>query len=138
MQHFVSGLANQHPIAVYTAARVGLFFAVLLPMYLAGMRGILLLIVAFLGSGALSLVLLDGVRSRFSGRMSGYFTRLNDRIDDAARAEDKAADDERPDPHGPDARGADPHGPDHSGSAEGSAEQPETESESQAGEEQRQ
>ena len=130
MQQFLARLANQHPIAVYTAARVGLFFAVLVPMYLAGMRGMLLLIVAFLGSGALSLVLLDGVRSRFSGRMSGYFRRLNDRIDDAARAEDQAGG--TPD----DGTGADDV--DRAPAGQGSAEQPEADPEPQAGKEQRQ
>lgn len=81
-------IAEKHPILVYTAARFGLLLLVGLPLYLAGARGLLLLAGAFLISGLMSFVLLDGTRSRFSGSVSGFFGRINDRIDAAARAED--------------------------------------------------
>lgn len=84
----VARIADSHPVLVYTAARLGLLILVGLPLYLAGARGLLLLVAAFLISGLLSLILLDGTRSRFSGTVSGFFQRINDRIDAAARAED--------------------------------------------------
>ncbi len=81
-------MAQAHPVAAYTAARIGLFVAVLIPLALVGMRGLLLLAAAALISGMLSLVLLDGIRNQVGGAVAGVFQRLNKRIDDAARAED--------------------------------------------------
>ncbi len=88
MQQALSRIIAQHPVLTYSLARVVLFAVVVVPMYLVGMRGWVLLAVALLVSGALSLVLLDGVRAQFSGRLVGYFQRLNQRIDDATTAED--------------------------------------------------
>jgi hypothetical protein len=61
------------------------------PLYLAGMRGLLLLAFGLLVSGLLSLVLLHPIRARMGGRVSGFFARMNDRIDEATRAEDDEA-----------------------------------------------
>lgn len=87
-----SGILDSHPALVYSAARLGLFVVTLPPLYLLGMRGVLLLAFALVISGLLSLVLLHGLRARMSGRVSGFFGRMNERIDAAAQAEDEAVD----------------------------------------------
>jgi hypothetical protein len=97
MRQALARIVEQHPVIIYTLARLVLFLGVLLPLYLLGMRGFVLLGLALVLSGVLSLVLLNGVRSRFSGVLSGYFSGLNQRIDDAARAEDD--DDSAPSGH---------------------------------------
>jgi hypothetical protein len=94
MRQALARVFEAHPIIWYTLARVALLLIVMVPLALAGLRGLWLLVAAFLVSGAMSLFLLDGLRAGFSGRMSGYFTRLNRRIDESARAED--VDDEDP------------------------------------------
>ncbi len=63
--------------------------------YAFGMRGILLLIVAFLGSGIISYFVLDRIRNNAGQQLGGFFHRINNRIDAATRAEDD--DDELPD-----------------------------------------
>lgn len=78
----------RHPIIWYTLARLVLLAVVLVPLALLGVRGVALLGLGILISGGISLFALDGVRAGFSGQVSGYFSRLNQRIDDAARAED--------------------------------------------------
>jgi hypothetical protein len=88
MRQALARVFEAHPIIWYTLARVALLLIVMVPLALAGLRGLWLLVAAFLVSGAMSLFLLDGLRAGFSGRMSGYFTRLNRRIDESARAED--------------------------------------------------
>lgn len=69
-------------------ARLLLLVATLLPLALLGLRGMLLVVVALLISGALSLVLLNGLRSKFSGALSSQFSRINERIEAATTAED--------------------------------------------------
>jgi hypothetical protein len=93
MRQAVNTVVDRHPVVVYTVARVALFAAVLAPLYLLGLRGFLLLVIAVVLSGVLSLVLLNRVRAGFSSVVSGYFSRVNQRIDAATRAED----DEDPD-----------------------------------------
>lgn len=73
---------------VYSALRLLLLVAVGGLAYAVGMRGLLLLIVAFLGSGVLSFFVLRGPRTQFGTDVRGVFQRINDRIDAAARAED--------------------------------------------------
>ena len=97
MRQSVARIVERHPVITYTLARVALFLAVLLPLALVGLRGFLLLGLALILSGALSLVLLNGVRAQFSSVLSGYFARMNQRIDDATRAEDD--DDPAPSAH---------------------------------------
>lgn len=79
---------KQHPVLTYTLGRIGLFLAVFGMLALAGARGLLLIALAFLLSGLLSLIMLDGPRSGMSQRVAGYFGRINDRIEEASRAED--------------------------------------------------
>ena len=85
-------MLQRHPVLVYTVLRIGLFLLVGAVMAAAGARGWLLLVLAFLVSGLLSLILLDRPRQAVGGQVSGYFTRLNERIDTAARAEDDEED----------------------------------------------
>ena len=124
-------ITDSHPILVYTAARLGLLLLVGLPLYLAGARGLLLLVGAFLISGLLSFILLDGTRARFSDSVSGFFGRINDRIDAAARAEDDELDEANTEPEGK--AGNEPGGADSidlsDGRGEASAEQREPETE---------
>lgn len=72
----------------YTLARFGLLVATLAVGYIAGIRGLWLFVAAFIGSGALSLVMLDGQRNEMGARVNGYFAKLNDKIDQSARKED--------------------------------------------------
>ena len=88
MRQALSSVVDRHPVLIYTLARVALFLAALVPLYLLGLRGFLLLVLAVVLSGVLSLVLLNRVRARFSSVISGYFSRINQRIDAATRAED--------------------------------------------------
>lgn len=77
-----------NPFITYTLARLGLLVLTLGIGYLFGLRGPLLIILGFLGSGLLSLVLLNNQRSQLGGRVSGYFSRINQKIDANTRKED--------------------------------------------------
>lgn len=77
-----------NPFITYTLARLGLLVLTLGICYLFGLRGPLLIILGFLGSGLLSLVLLNNQRSQLGGRISGYFSRINQKIDANTRKED--------------------------------------------------
>lgn len=83
---------QRHPIIWYTVARLALFAAVFGLLALLGLRGLALFGLGILISGGISLFVLDSARAGFSGSVSGYFSRLNQRIDDAARAEDAEID----------------------------------------------
>lgn len=77
-----------NPFITYTLARIGLLALTLGIGYLFGLRGPMLIILGFLGSGLLSLVLLNNQRSQLGGRVSGYFSRINQKLDDNTRKED--------------------------------------------------
>lgn len=77
-----------NPFITYTLARLGLLVLTLGIGYLFGLRGPLLIILGFLGSGLISLVLLNNQRSQLGGRISGYFSRINQKIDANTRKED--------------------------------------------------
>jgi Mn2+/Fe2+ NRAMP family transporter len=72
----------------YTAARILLFAVALGLLYLAGARGVLLLAVALLASGAASYVLLSPMRDRMAGAITRRIDSVRSRIDEGARAED--------------------------------------------------
>lgn len=72
----------------YTTLRLAMLIAVGAIAYLFGLRDVLLLIVAFLVSGVLSLVLLDRQRDAMGASVGGLFARINARIEASARAED--------------------------------------------------
>ncbi len=73
---------------VYTGARLGLLLVVGALAYAVGMRGFLLVVAAFLGSGLVSFFALRGPRGQFGSDVGGFFRRINDRIDEASRKED--------------------------------------------------
>lgn len=77
-----------NPFITYTLARLGLLAITLGIGYLFGLRGPLLIILAFLGSGLLSLVMLNSQRSQLGGRISGYFAKINEKLDANTRKED--------------------------------------------------
>ncbi len=72
----------------YTSLRILLLLAVGGLLYLTGARGFLLILLAFLVSGALSYVWLDRPRAQVGAGMGRAIGRVNDRIDQAAAAED--------------------------------------------------
>ena len=77
-----------NPFISYTLGRLGLLAVTLGIGYLFGLRGPLLIILGFLGSGLLSLVLLNSQRSQLGGRISGYFSGINQRLDANTRKEE--------------------------------------------------
>ena len=77
-----------NPFITYTLSRLGVLALTLGIGYVFGLRGPLLIILGFLGSGLLSLVLLNNQRSALGGRVSGYFSRINQKLDANTRKED--------------------------------------------------
>ena len=80
----------------YTTARILLFVAVLGALYLVGVRGLLLVALALLASGAISYVVLSRQRDAMSGALvsglRGVRARASDfgsRIDEGASLEDE-------------------------------------------------
>lgn len=78
----------------YTTLRLAMLIAVGGVCYLFGLRSIVLLIVAFLGSGILSFVVLNRQREAMGESIGGVLSRINARIDANSRSED--FDDETP------------------------------------------
>lgn len=82
---------------MYTGLRILLLLAVGGLLYLTGARGFLLILLAFLLSGALSLVWLNKPRGQMSAGFGRAMGRVNAKIDEAAAKEDhlqESADDE--------------------------------------------
>lgn len=73
---------------LYSFLRLLLLIVVGGAAYAAGMRGLLLILVAFVGSGIMSFFVLRGPRSQFGDDVGGFFKRINARIDAATTAED--------------------------------------------------
>jgi TctA family transporter len=77
----------------YTSARFVLLVVSAVLLYLAGARGLLLLLLAFVVSGIVSFVLLSRQRDRMSGSLmtrlkSGRPRGFGARLEEGARAED--------------------------------------------------
>ena len=72
----------------YTTARILLFVAAVGLIYLAGARGLLLLALALVVSGAASYILLSRQRDAMSGALMSRIRTLRARIDEGAKAED--------------------------------------------------
>jgi Protein of unknown function (DUF4229) len=72
----------------YTAARLLLFVAALLVLYLVGARGLLLVGLALAASGIISFVLLSRQRDAMSGALTARLSSFRQRLDEGARAED--------------------------------------------------
>jgi len=72
----------------YTISRILLFVVVLGVLYLARVRGVLLLGLAVLVSGLISFVLLSRQRDAMSGAITSRIGSLRRRLDEGTRAED--------------------------------------------------
>ncbi len=72
----------------YTTARILIFVAVTVLLYLAGARGLLLLGLALLVSGIVSYVVLSRQRDAMSAAITSRIQGLRGRLDSGARAED--------------------------------------------------
>lgn len=90
-------------IATYSLARVGVLAAVAAALYLAGLRGTLLVLVALVGSGLVSYVLLAPQRAAMATALDRGDRRrrrtLSARIAASAAAEDAYADSREGPPH---------------------------------------
>jgi uncharacterized protein DUF4229 len=80
----------------YTSARIVLLVVSAVLVYLAGARGLMLILLAFVVSGIASFVLLSRQRDRMSGALLARLTNrrprgpgLRARLDEGARAEDE-------------------------------------------------
>ena len=73
----------------YTTARILLFVAAAGLIYLAGARGLLLLGLALLVSGAASYILLTRPRDAMAGALSRRLGSFRTRLDAGTRAEDQ-------------------------------------------------
>lgn len=76
------------PTLSYTLARFGLLGIAFGVGYVAGLRGLVLILVAFFGSSVISFFLLNNQRNAMGERVSNYFGRLNAKIDENSRKED--------------------------------------------------
>ncbi|HEY7429448.1 MAG TPA: DUF4229 domain-containing protein [Streptosporangiaceae bacterium] len=72
----------------YTTARILLFVAAVGLIYLAGARGLLLLALALLASGAASYILLSRQRDAMAGALTSRFVSFRRRLDTGAKSED--------------------------------------------------
>jgi Protein of unknown function (DUF4229) len=73
----------------YTTARILLFVAATGLIYLAGARGLLLLGLALLVSGAVSYILLSRQRNAMAGALSRRLVSFRARLDAGSRVEDE-------------------------------------------------
>jgi Protein of unknown function (DUF4229) len=72
----------------YTAVRLLLFAVAVGLIYLAGARGLLLIALALLVSGAASYVLLSRMRDSMAGSINRRIESVRSRIDQGTRVED--------------------------------------------------
>jgi Mn2+/Fe2+ NRAMP family transporter len=72
----------------YTMMRLLLFFASLILLYFAGARGLVLVGVALLISGLVSLIVLSRQRDAMSGALAARVRGFRERLDEGTRAED--------------------------------------------------
>lgn len=81
----------RHGLLRYTAERVVLLIAVVGVLWLIGIRSnpLLLVALALVISGFISMVVLNRSRDAASVSVASMFRRMNDRIDASARAEDE-------------------------------------------------
>lgn len=74
---------------IYTGMRILLFFAVwLLLQLLTPLRGLWGIAAAIVISGLISIFMLNRQRDAMSSTVGAFFHRINERIDESARAED--------------------------------------------------
>jgi len=92
------GVRRPGPVLVYTSSRLLVFVVVAGVLALLGMRGILLLAAALVLSGLASYVLLSGQRDAMASSLAARTTRMRQRMDEAAAAEDHDDPSEADDP----------------------------------------
>ena len=83
--------AQQHPLLVtlrYAVFRAMLLVAFGAVFYLIGLRDLILLMAAFVASGAVSLFLLNRQRAVMSVGVSSVFSKFNKKIENSKTAED--------------------------------------------------
>jgi hypothetical protein len=80
------------PALRYTTLRLTLFLGVLAALSLLRVRGILLIVLAFLLSGLVSYSVLNKQRDAMSSTLARRAERIRESIDESTRAEDEAAD----------------------------------------------
>jgi hypothetical protein len=78
--------------AVYTASRLGLFAVLFLLFYLAGLRGLVVLLLPLLLSGAASYFLLARQRDAFATALAARATKRTPRVSARTAREDAIAD----------------------------------------------
>ena len=81
-------IARQHPVFVYTMLRIAILAAVGAVRYLVGVRGVWLILFAFLVSGLISAVALRRPREGAVLGFTSAYQGINARIDATTRAED--------------------------------------------------
>jgi hypothetical protein len=89
-------VARQHPVFVYTLLRIAMLVVVGAVLYVVGVRGVWLILFAFLVSGVLSAFVLRTPREGAVIGFTSVYRGINDRIDASTRAED--ADDDLDEP----------------------------------------
>jgi len=72
----------------YTLARLGILAVAAGILWVAGARGVLLIVLAFLISMLVSYWLLAGMRERLASGVQARAERINRRIEESSRAED--------------------------------------------------
>ena len=77
-----------HAFLLYNAARLGILVIAFAVFYVVGFRGVALLIVAFLVSGAVSYLALYRLRGDAASGLVSLYWRINDGIDTRSRGED--------------------------------------------------
>ena len=96
---------GRHPVLIYTLQRFLVLLAVGLVLYLLNVRGVWLILFAFLVSGIISAFVLKGSREGASYGITGAVSRVNRRIEESARAEDVDDYDDLGPTHEPDGNG---------------------------------
>jgi hypothetical protein len=81
-------VARQHPVFVYTLLRIAMLVVVGAVLYVVGVRGVWLILFAFLVSGVLSAFVLRRPREGAVLGFTSVYRGINDRIDASTRAED--------------------------------------------------
>lgn len=79
---------GRHPVVLYTLKRILLLLVVGGVLFLVGVRGIWLILFAFLISGFIAMVALKDSREGAAYGITHAVQKVNDRIDASSRAED--------------------------------------------------
>lgn len=83
-----------HPVVVYTLKRLLLLLVVGGVCWLVGLRGVWLILFAFLISGAIAMVALKDSREGAAYGITTAVQKANDRIEASTKVEDSALDDD--------------------------------------------